>query len=354
MSRLLEASPLQHLALDLAVDCAEEVDVGANRAGPVFDEQRKHARLCDIFLLDDREHGVRCVPRPDLVDDGDKAARELVVAGDEQQVLRVTLRQRVHVEHLLEEGLGEVFAEPHQHRLAVLDEVRALGFETLRRQAHRRGQRDLTRAVGVARVRRHVVQPEEARVDKGRRLAGTQRQQALAEVGSLVRLDDGGIECERLVLQQPEGVEREELEGLGEDELPRRRVRGAELAVHVQDLDARRDELVACGVEGLLNRLRHRALRGEVDHRVEVGAAEDGAYVVGDEDADGVDADPARSIRRRVQHRALHRRRRPVRAHVALELQLDAEGLVGVDCRELDVALERLVERPKVLLHREP
>ena len=55
-----------------------------------------------------------------------------------------------------------------------------------------------------------------------------------------------------LVFEEPEGVEREEFEALGEDELAGRGVGRAELAVHVQDLPSGQPEL-----QGYLARKKH-------------------------------------------------------------------------------------------------
>eukprot|EP00287_Rhodomonas_sp_CCMP768_P020769 CAMPEP_0202810864 /NCGR_PEP_ID=MMETSP1389-20130828/2880_1 /ASSEMBLY_ACC=CAM_ASM_000865 /TAXON_ID=302021 /ORGANISM="Rhodomonas sp., Strain CCMP768" /LENGTH=239 /DNA_ID=CAMNT_0049481865 /DNA_START=95 /DNA_END=811 /DNA_ORIENTATION=+ len=239
----MQGEELQHLALDLAVDGAEEVDVGADGALPVLDKQRQHLRLRKVLLLHNLQGWERGASGADVVDDGDDSAREVVVTRDQQEVLGVALRQRVHVKHLLEEGLGEGLAEPQHHRIAVLDQIRPLGLQALRGEAHGRGQGDFAVTVVVTGAGGHVVEGEHAGVDEGGSLACAEGEEALAEEGALVGAHHGRVERERLVLEQRQRVERQQLERLRQDQLPRRRVGRAELAVHKQDLHARRHQL---------------------------------------------------------------------------------------------------------------
>mmetsp|Transcript_54610 Transcript_54610/g.111467 ORF Transcript_54610/g.111467 Transcript_54610/m.111467 type:complete len:435 (+) Transcript_54610:312-1616(+) len=265
-------------------------------------------------------------------------------------MLGVALCERVHVEYLLQKRLRHVPPQPYHHSLAVLEEIGALGLEALRGERHRRRHRDLAVAVGVTGGRGHGVEGEHPRIHKRRRLGGREREEALPQVGALVRLDDRSVEGEGLVLEQAERVERQQLQRLRQNQLPGRGVGRAELPVHKQNLDAELDELVALGLEGEDDGLHDGLLRHVVDHRIQVRRAEDRADVVGHEHRDGVHSDPPRPVARRVEDGALDGSRRAVGLHVALELEARGERLVGVDGGEFDVALQRLVEGPVVLL----
>mmetsp|Transcript_12944 Transcript_12944/g.43236 ORF Transcript_12944/g.43236 Transcript_12944/m.43236 type:complete len:269 (-) Transcript_12944:324-1130(-) len=216
--------------LDVAVHGAEEVDVGHAELGLVLDEALQEQRVVCVVHHDSERRRYR-PPEAQARDEARQAAVRRVRAaavGDERAI--------------------DVVAARHVGADVDDDGVPRVQHEDRRRVAQRLGRRrhELGQRVAGGEHRR-----VEARVCDARKLArghGRVRGLSQRDVSDgvfVVCVHLGAAGAEQGPLQSAEGVEREELDGVGKDELGQRRLVGARVAIMLQNRHQPVHELLA-------------------------------------------------------------------------------------------------------------